>query len=651
MKTIKGKIRFIVLMSAIGLLIFFSFNLVSNSSRENANKKNSRLSSAVIASKDIKINLQQARKYEQQYLKNPQLTSEKLVKKNIELIQEQTKRLEKDYKDTKLSVHFKKIEDSSDKYLKSFNTLAGMYKKIGYLPSDGLRNTANENGQKTEELLAASKKQAAIDTYDFVRKLEKIYMTTKNELIYGEITSGLQELEESVKTEPNLAASIQTYNGNFTEIVGIYRETSRYMINFDSNAKTIENAVADVGETVLNEQKMLDSKLKSQNEQLTLLFIIISIIIIVALLSISYYLMISIQRPIKTLKIGARKIGSGDLSYRVPITRNDEIGDLSRSFNEMAEKMQNTLQQVLLSTEQLNSSSQHLAAISEETSAQSNEVNSAVNQVAVGASQQTVQIEEGNDIMHVVEKAIEHTNIITKDIYQEAALTEKQGQKGIQTIYILEQTSHQFLDLANHLTAQVRLAADKSANIASIVHTIQEITDSTNLLALNAAIEAARAGDSGRSFAVVAAEVRKLSERTKGEALQIQELIDNMDHQMQTLLNDSEQFHEYKRTQSESVTSTKKAFEHIVDHVSHINSKITVIQKAVQNVESSNKNLNAKMKDIYEISEQSASVAEEVSASSENQLSAISQVNEAANHLSNIANDLRLIIQDFRLQS
>jgi methyl-accepting chemotaxis protein len=252
--------------------------------------------------------------------------------------------------------------------------------------------------------------------------------------------------------------------------------------------------------------------------------------------------------------------------------------------------------------------------------------------------------------MSKVSEAIEETHAISEDIALEAKKTEIEGQEGLKTILSLQQTSDQFLSLANHLTIQVQSAANQASSISSIVSTIQEIAENTDLLALNAAIESARAGEAGRGFAVVANEVRKLAERSKNEAQNIQMLINNMNIQMESLQLEAEKFNEYRNTQSQSVRSTKNAFENIVNHVSGISAKIIGIQSAIKEVQDSNRTLFHKMNEIYEISEQSAGAAEEVSASSESQLMAISQVNEAAFELSNIANELHSVINQFNLE-
>lgn len=651
MRSIKAKIRFILLMTILGLIIFFSFNMISDNIREKASKKDEALSNAVVVSKEIKVEMLTARKYEQLYLRNPQLSSADLSLKNIKTIKKQSKALKEQFKDNKkLQTSFDRIDKSADEYISNFNKLTEMYSEIGYSPTLGLKGIMNSEGDELQNLLEQTKNTELIEEFEELRKLEKIYGSTKNEMVFGDYQTLSTTFNEKIKLEPTLYPKFEEYNKYFLETVKVIRESNRFMVIFDKSAKTIEKAVAEVENNVSDQKSSLQASVAKQNQQLATILVIISIVIVLILLLIGYILMNSIQRSISTLKEGALKIGAGDLSHRVSIDTKDEIGELADTFNEMADKMQNTLLKVLASAEQLNSSSQHLAAISEETTAQSNEVNTAVKQVAVGASQQTMQLEDGNDIMSNVEVAIEDTGNISKDIYQEASLTEQQGKDGIKIIHTLENTSQQFLELANHLTLQVQNAALKSNSISNIVHTIQEIAENTNLLALNAAIESARAGEAGKSFAVVATEVRKLSERTKTEALNIQELITSMNKQMSQLLNDSEKFDEYKTTQSNSVESTKIAFETIVNHVSHITGKISLIQDAIEGVHSSNHSLGEKMKGIYIISEQSASVAEEVSASSENQLTAISQVSEAAGQLSYIASDLQNIISSFQLE-
>ncbi|WP_108671326.1 methyl-accepting chemotaxis protein [Peribacillus acanthi] len=655
MKTIKAKIGFILFMSTFGLLILLTFNLLSSNIQQDVKKEEDRLSLAVIDSKEIKYNMAQTRKYETQFLRIPNQGGAKKIEKTISNVQIQSQSLMKNNKDNADIVkQSKKIEENAKEYSDSFKKLFGFYEKVGFTPTSGLRGTIDQAGSELEGLLQGSGNQSWSERYKTIRVLEKQYLSTKEEKVYSEFTKSVNELKDEIKValpaDSTFSSKFDTYSTSMHEAATTYRESSRLMVVFDENAKSIEKAVSDVESGVIKQKAVINEDLQKQNAKLGTILLVISVILVLILISIGLLVMKTINSSISSLKHGAERIGSGELGYRVNDTKKDEMSALAHTFNDMAEKVQDALKKVLNSADQLNSSSQHLAAISEETSAQSNEVNLAVKQVAIGASDQAEQLEDSKQIMNNVSSAIQETQTISEDIALEAERTQDEGREGLKTIIILQDTSEQFLSLANHLTAQVQQASDQSRSISSIVSTIQEIAENTDLLALNAAIESARAGEAGRGFSVVAKEVRKLAERSKMEAQNIQKLVDTMNSQMLSLKQEAVKFNEYKTKQSESVSSTKSAFENIVNHIEGINVKLNGIQNAIGHVQSSNGTLFNKMNDIYRISEQSAGVAEEVSASSENQLMAISQVNEAASELSYIASDLQSVISQFNLE-
>ena len=649
-KSIKAKIALILILTILGLTIFFSFNIFSNNLIEDASKQEDELSNGVYAAKDIRVTMMEIRALEQQYLKDPQQSTADVIKTNLENLQNGIIDLEKDFKNSpEMLDNIQKIDFSMLKYLQDFQHLINLYEKIGYTNNSGLRKESNVARKQVETLLNESGNKNTLNDFLFITKLENIYISTHNGTSYNELLSTSSIISSQFKDNHDLSTSYKKYENIVKNLAATIREVGQIQANFDTSAMNIANAVKEVETKAIEEKEKLSESVTKQNNQLSLILIVISVVIIIALLSISYLLMKSIQKSITTLKYGAQKIGAGDLNHRVEIYTNDEIGELTVTFNQMADNMQKTFLKVVSTAEQLNASSQHLAAISEETTAQSNEVNSAVKQVAIGASEQTNEIDESNELMNNVETAIKETEIISRRINEVATLTEKKGLDGINTVYKLENTSKQFHELANHLTKQVENAAKQSKNISNIVKTIQEIAENTDLLALNAAIESARAGEAGKSFAVVANEVRKLSDRTKAEASQIQQVITNMNNQMNTLLSDTEKFNEYKNIQSQSVESTKNAFTEILKEGSNIAARNEEIQLSIGGIQSSNHLLAQKMKGIYMISEHFSAIAEEVSSSSESQVIAISQVSEAASQLSYIANDLQNAISKFKL--
>lgn len=646
-------------MTIGGLILLLSFNFLLNILQKNIDEKETALLSIVDRSKDIKYNLAMTRKYEQQFLRSPDKIGEELVIQNILRVKTESGQLSKMLNDQDLQNQFTKVIQNTEDYIESFNTLAKMYQLVGYSDEHGLKGQIENTSYQILNLTKSLNIPSINEQLLLMMMYEKKYLAIRDEDSYQKFIESSDAFKGEFQANSDIDARskdylvqrLSDYQSALDSINSSFNQTEEFIIQFDDQARSIESAVAEIEKSVLTNQSILKNELEKQNTLYTNSTYAISLLLIIVLSFVGIYLLRNISKSIRSLKSGAEKIGNGNLAYRVPAIAKDEMGALAHTFNQMAEKVQQTFLHILDSANQLQASSQHLASISKETTAQANEVNLAIKHIAIGAEEQSTQLEASGTDIEQVTKAIQYTERLSTEIASEAALTEKEGHNGLHTIQELQTISDQFLLLANHLTEKVIEAAIQSENISSIIDKIQGIAENTNLLALNATIEAARAGEAGKGFAVVATEVRKLAERSKLEAMEIQTFVSSMGQMMEELKSESEHFNDYKLRQGASVEMTKSAFENIVHHIKSIHGKISTIEAAVKNVESSNDSLTDRIHNVFTVSQSSVATSEEVAASSETQLHAISKVNTAAAQLSQIAGDLQQEVNQFKLDT
>ncbi|MDN4072564.1 methyl-accepting chemotaxis protein [Fictibacillus terranigra] len=649
--SIRNRVRFMLFMSLIGMLIMIGFMACYVWFSGRMDQEKEQLQQNSIQSKEIYSELTTVRKKEQDYLRLPSTEKAKEINSSVLTLQKKVENYAKNANNRSLKNDYNHISKKIKQYGTSFNSTSSMAAQI-----TGLKELMAETSSNFERKVSGMKDIQLYNQFLIMNKYEKeLYLAFNEENVAKFQESAGQfenKLDKSALPKDDLSdfkTKLLKYTSSAGNIQSSSKQVNEMTGEFETIAGNVETSILKIEKSNDQKRAELTDQQSGLKSLLTWLLISISAIVIAGMTFAGIWLTRSIARSISLLKEGATVIGNGNLEYRVQTASNDEMGELADTFNRMAEKMQRSMSEVQYASEQLAASSQHLAAISQETTAQTEEVSDAVQQVSIGAQSQADHLHESTVLLSEVTDAIQETASISEQIAQDTLQAEEDGKSGMETVQQLDTHSEKFISLANDLISEIQDANAQSKQIHSIVHTIQEIARSTDLLALNAAIESVRAGEAGRGFSVVATEVRKLAERSKNEAQQIQQLVKRMGNQMDNLAQETSRFEVYRNEQLQSVSMTKHAFESIVTNVTAIHEKISHIQKAIHHVGEANIGLSEKLHEVSAISQESVATSEQVSESSIHQKRAINEVNIAANELQEIALNLQNEVQQFHL--
>jgi methyl-accepting chemotaxis protein len=498
------------------------------------------------------------------------------------------------------------IEQNSLPSIKTLDEFTQLTLRLRVLSYRLLINREPDVQQKTIELFQLRNEQirAAQNIY------EKLIAGSEERSAYDQYVQKLAEyrqLEEKIKT--------LSRNNQIDEL--------RSILNADLLANSEQMNVVLSKLVDINTRQLSESN-KEASDQYSMAFdLLIGILIVSTLLTIlfAWLLTSSITLPIAQALAAAEDIAEGNLTRPIKVDGSDEAGRLLAAMKKMQEKLRDTLQRISGSATQLASAAEELNTVTDESARGLSQQNKEIEQAATAVNQMTSAVEE-----------VARNAVSTSDASKNATTSAGDGRELVmETVGAIERMSGDVQSTAE----LIGNLANESRDIGKVLDVIRGLADQTNLLALNAAIEAARAGEAGRGFAVVADEVRALAHRTQQSTSEIERMVGSIQGGTEQAVNSMRNSTERAESTLNIAKGAGMALDTINQAIVQINERNLVIASAAEEQAQVAREVDRNLVNIRELSVQSATGANQTSA--------------ASNELSRLAVDLNSMVARFSL--
>lgn len=609
-----GTLAFIAIASILGL-------------EQNTSSKLKEFGDISLSLSKIESGMLMLRRNEKDFLARKDLKYKDKFQKNFETMQARTSSLSGALDGVGIdSAPAIAVAGVFDGYQANFNDLVALQQKIGLHAKDGLYGSLRKAVHNAEtEIKALDDQRLRADMLQ-LRRNEKDFMLRHTMKYLGKFNKNIDVFfedlvasEHSSAVKENLQGLMEQYRNRFTELV---KTNQKKGLTSKEGLMGEMRATIHQSETALDElRETVNNTVETEISALQITTNLIALILTIALGGILGWIALGILRPVQALAATMTQAASeNNLSLRMQISTRDEIGETGAAFNSMLEKFQNIVDEVNGSAAQMSAAAEELSVITQETTSGIQEQTSQTDQVATAINEMSATVQE------VARNAGEAAVAANE--------TTEAANKGRQVVSDAIDSIDKLANEIEQAGSVINKLEEDGVKIGAVLDVIRGIAEQTNLLALNAAIEAARAGEQGRGFAVVADEVRTLASRTQESTQEIQHMIESLQSGTTAAVNAMESSRTQAQAGVEKIATAGDALTTIVSGIEQINDMNSQIASASEEQSTVSEEINQNVVKISQIAETSASNS--------------TQIQNASEELSRLSVDLQGLVSQFK---